>query len=156
MGINDNSVKANLITITRIVCISGNLGNNDECNVPLEILVNDNKETQTKNNCEYVTAELFDIFCNDYIDFKYYINDILNIFNERNTTSTKKSSVSEQILLLEEQVRILKLENKKLQEKRKARVNIIERLTENRRIDFRKKQGMIGQQYPQQEQQRFE
>ena len=59
------------------------------------------------------------------------INDILNIFNERNTTSTKKSSVSEQILLLEEQVRILKLENKKLQEKRKARVNIIERLTEN-------------------------
>ena len=84
------------------------------------------------------------------------INDILNIFNERNTTSTKESSVSEQILLLEEQVRILKLENKKLQEKRKARVNIIERLTENRRIDFRKKQGMIGQQYSQQEQQRFE
>ena len=84
------------------------------------------------------------------------INDILNIFNERNTTSTKKSSVSEQILLLEEQVRILKLENKKLQEKRKARVNIIERLTENRRIDFRKKHGMIGQQYSQQEQQRFE
>ena len=84
------------------------------------------------------------------------INDILNIFNERNTTSTKESSVSEQILLLEEQVRILKPENKKLQEKRKARVNIIERLTENRRIDFRKKQGMIGQQYSQQEQQRFE
>ena len=41
-----NSTKDNLITITRICCINGNLGNNDEFNVPLEILVNDNKETQ--------------------------------------------------------------------------------------------------------------
>ena len=46
LEINDNSVIDNLITITRIDCINGNLGNNDEFNVPLEILVNDNKETQ--------------------------------------------------------------------------------------------------------------
>ena len=109
LEINDNSAKDNLITITRTNCINGNLGNNDDFNVPLEILVNDNKEIQTGNNCEYVTTELFDTFYNDYIDFKHYINDILNILNERNTTSTKKPSISEQILLLEEQVKILKL-----------------------------------------------
>ena len=51
---------------------------------------------------------------NYYIDFKHFINDILNLLNLRNTTSTKKPSVSEQMLLLEEQVRILKLENEKL------------------------------------------
>ena len=76
LEINDNSAKDNLITITRIDCIKGNLGNNDEFNVPLEVLVNDKKETQTRNNCEYVTTELFDTF------FKHYINDILNILNE--------------------------------------------------------------------------
>ena len=81
---------------------------------------------------------MFDIFYNDYSDSKHYINDILNILNERNTTSTKKTSVSEQILLLEEHVRILKLENKKLQEERKSQLNIIERLTENQDSDFRK------------------
>ena len=48
LEINDNSAKDNLITITRIDCIKGNLGNNDEFSVPFEILVNDNKETQTK------------------------------------------------------------------------------------------------------------
>ena len=45
--------------------------------------------------------------------------------------------------MLEEQVRILKLENKKLQEKRKAQLNVIE-------ISFisqkEKKNGMIGSQ----------
>ena len=45
--------------------------------------------------------------------------------------------------MLEEQVRILKLENKKLQEKRKAQLNVIE-------ISFisqkEKKHGMIGSQ----------
>ena len=48
LKINDNAAKDNLITITRIDCINGNLGNNDEFNVPLEILVNDNKETDKK------------------------------------------------------------------------------------------------------------
>ena len=49
--------------------------------------------------------------------------------------------------MLEEQVKILKLENEKLQEKRKAHLNVIERLTENHNSDFKKKQGMTGQQY---------
>ena len=79
LEINDNTDKDNLITIRRIDCINGNLGNNDEFNIPHEILVNDNKETQTKNNCEYVTTEVFDTFYNDCIDFKHYINDVLNI-----------------------------------------------------------------------------
>ena len=143
LEINDNTAKDNLITIRRIDCINGNLRNNDEFNVPLEILVNDNRERQTKNNCEYVTTELFDTFCNDYIDLKHYINDVLNILNERNTTSTKKPSVSEQMLLLEEQVRILKLENKKLQEERKAQLIIIERLKENQNSGFRKETAKV-------------
>ena len=126
LEINDNSVKDNLITITRIDCINPNLGNNDEFNVPLETLINDNKEAQTRNNCEYVTTEFFDTFYDDYIDFKHYNSDILNILNERNTTSTKKPSFSEQMLLLEEQVKILKLENKTLQEERKAQLKVIE------------------------------
>ena len=41
--------------------------------------------------------------------------------------------------MLEEHVRILKLENKKLQEERKPLLNIIERLRENQISDFRKK-----------------
>ena len=84
---------------------------------------------------------MFDTFYNDYIDFKHYINDILNILNERNTTSTKKPSVSKQILLLGEQVKIFKLENKKLQEEIKAQLNVIGRLTENQISDFRKETG---------------
>ena len=102
---------------------------------------------------------MLDTFYNDYIDFKHYINDILNILNEKNTTSTKKPSISEQILLLEEQVRILKLENKKLQEERKAQLNIIERLLENQNSDFRKEtenDWTTVPPPPQQEQQRFE
>ena len=47
--------------------------------------------------------------------------------------------------MLEEQVRILKLENNKLQEERKVQLNIIERLTENQALE--KKQRMTGQQY---------
>ena len=43
--------------------------------------------------------------------------------------------------MLKEQVRILKLENKKLLEERKAQLNIIERLTENQNSDFRKETG---------------
>ena len=48
LEINNNSAKDNLITITRIGCINGNLGKNDEFNVPLEILVNDNKKIDKK------------------------------------------------------------------------------------------------------------
>ena len=72
----------------------------------------------------------------------------------------KTTSFSEQILLLKEQVRILKLENKKLQEERRAQLNIIEILTENQDSDFRKKTGnnwtTARPSTPQQEQQRFE
>ena len=72
----------------------------------------------------------------------------------------KTTSFSEQILLLKEQVRILKLENKKLQEERRAQLNIIEILTENQDSDFRKKAGnnwtTVRPSAPQQEQQRFE
>ena len=144
LEINDNSAKDNLITITRIDCINGNLGNNDEFNNPVEILVNDNKETQTRNNCKYVTTQFFDTFYIDYIDFRHYINDILNILNKRNATSTKKPSVLDQILLLEEQVKILKLKNKTLQEEKKAQLKVIERQTENQNSDFRKETGNDG------------
>ena len=48
LEINDNSATDNLITITRIGCINGNLGKNDEFNGPLEILVNDNKKIDKK------------------------------------------------------------------------------------------------------------
>ena len=48
LEINDNSAKDNLITITRIGCINGNLGKNDEFDVQLEILINDNKKIDKK------------------------------------------------------------------------------------------------------------
>ena len=94
-----------------------------------------------KHRQEITIRKFFDAFYNDYIDFKHHINDILNILNERNTTSTKKPSVSEQILLLEEQVKILPLENKTIQEERKAQLKVIERLTENQKSDFGKETG---------------
>ena len=50
LEINDNSTIDNLITITRIDCINDNLGNNDKFNVLLEVLLNYDKETQTRNN----------------------------------------------------------------------------------------------------------
>ena len=43
--------------------------------------------------------------------------------------------------MLGEQVRILKLENKKLQKERKAQLNVIERLRENQNSDIRKERG---------------
>ena len=42
---------------------------------------------------------------------------------------------------MKEQVRILKLENKKLQEERKAQLNVIERIPENQNSDIRKETG---------------
>ena len=48
--------------------------------------------------------------------------------------STKKHSITEQILFLQEQVRILKLEKETLQEDRKTQLNVIDRLTENQNI----------------------
>ena len=111
LKIKDNSTIDNLIPIMGIGHKNSNLENNDEFNLPLEILANDNTEAQTRNNCEYLTSDLLDTFYNDHIDLKHYINGILNILNKRNTTSTKQSSHTKQILLLEELVRILKLEN---------------------------------------------
>lgn len=75
-------------------------------------------KTKKDNRCEQVTTELFNTFYNDFIDLKHFITDILNILNGRNTTFTKNPSVSEQIILLEQQVRIPKFENQKLQERK--------------------------------------
>ena len=79
-----------MVVLPKIIdFINGNLENNNEFKVSLEIVVNDIKEAQTTINCEYVTTELFDAFYNDYIDFKHYINDILSTLNEINTISPK-------------------------------------------------------------------
>ena len=79
-----------MVVLPKIIdFINGNLENNNEFKVPLEIVLNDIKEAQTTINCEYVTTELFDAFYNDYIDFKHYINDILTTLNEINTISPK-------------------------------------------------------------------
>ena len=79
-----------MVVLPKIIdFINGNLENNNEFKVPLEIVLNDIKEAQTTINCEYVTTELFDAFYNDYIDFKHYINDILSTLNEINTISPK-------------------------------------------------------------------
>ena len=79
-----------MVVLPKIIdFINGNLENNNEFKVPLEIVLNDIKEAQTTINCEYVTTELFDTFYNDYIDFKHYINDILSTLNEINTISPK-------------------------------------------------------------------
>ena len=84
--------------------INGNLENNNEFKVSLEIVVNDIKEAQTTINCEYVTTELFDTFYNDYLDFKHYINDILSTLNEINTISPK----NQVLRLAENQTRKMK------------------------------------------------
>ena len=54
----------------------------------------------------------------------------------------KKHSITEQILFLQEQVRILKLEKETLQEDRKTQLNVIERLTENQNIRKKSRQWM--------------
>ena len=94
-----------MVVLPKIIdFINGNLENNNEFKVPLEIVLNDIKEAQTTINCEYVTTELFDAFYNDYIDFKHYINDILSTLNEINTISPK----NQVLRLAENQTRKMK------------------------------------------------
>lgn len=95
----------------------------------------DNKETWTKNSFEFVTTDLFNTFYDDYIDFKHSIKNILNILNERNV----KANITENIVLLEEQIRILKIKNEKVQDERKSHLNIMEKLAERQNSDIRKK-----------------
>ena len=99
----------------------------------------DNKETWTKNSFEFVITDLFNTFYDDYIDFKHSIKNILNILNERNAKINNKINVTENIVLLEEQIRILKIENEKVQDERKSHLNIIEKLAEHQNSDIRKK-----------------
>ena len=48
------------------------------------------KVVQTDERNRYVCNNVFDTLYKDYIEFKYYINDILNSFN----TNNRKDSVS--------------------------------------------------------------
>lgn len=99
----------------------------------------DNKETWTKNSFEFVITDLFNTFYDDYIDFKHSIKDILNILNESNAKINNKTNVTENIVLLEEQIRILKTENEKVQDERKSHLNIMEKLAEHQNSGTRKK-----------------
>ena len=68
----------------------------------------------------------------------------------------KKTNVTEQILLLGKQVRILKFENKKLQKERKVQLNAIERLEDIQNSDIRiENREWLENSTPEQEQKRF-
>ena len=111
----------------------------------------DISQNSQENNCARVS---FLIKLETSVVQLYYCKTLAQVFScefckiFKNTFSYRTPFLTErlwwlftQILLLVEQVRILKLENEKLQEERKAQLNIVKRLTENQNSDFRKETG---------------
>ena len=70
-----NSAKDNLITITRIDCNNGNLENNDQFNVPLEILLNNNNGI--KNITKNITMNIRSNSCFTYFTMTILIAGII-------------------------------------------------------------------------------
>ena len=77
--------------------------------------------------------ELFNTFYDDYIEYKHYVNDVIE--NIRSNKELGKSFEDEtkyqqsKIKLLQQEIQILKNENKDLKEENKSHLKIIELLS---------------------------
>ena len=68
--------------------------------------------------------ELFNTFYDDYIEYKHYVNDVI-----QNNSSTRNKSQQSKIKLLQQESQTLKNENKDLKEENKYHLKIIELLS---------------------------
>ena len=91
------------------------------------------QSTQTKAsmNYSYVSNEVFDTFYEDYIEFKNYMDDIINDLNAKCTLNEKKQNDNNQskVQFLEAEILNLKKENESLKDDNKSKLKIIASLT---------------------------
>ena len=82
-------------------------------------------------NHNYVSNDVFDAFYVDYIEFKKYVDDIVNSLNIKNAVCEKSGSNNDQSKLQFLEAEILKLrnENTSLKDDNKFKLKIIESLT---------------------------
>ena len=127
-----DSSPENLETETNITISTGNINTN---------ISNDNNLQSSNVHTEkiqqkFVTVELFNTFYDDYIEYKDYINDILenlkvngNILRQLTETNDLEKSYQSKIKSLEENVEKLKTENKRSVEEAANYLKIIEDLS---------------------------
>ena len=92
-------------------------------------------KTSALLNHSYISNHVFDAFHVDYIEFKKYVDDIINSLNVKNEVCKKSGSNSDQIKLKLLEAEILKLrnENTTLKHDNKFKLKIIESLTTSQR-----------------------
>ena len=82
-------------------------------------------------NHNYVRNDVFDAFYIDYIEFKKYVDDIINSLNAKNEVCEKSGGNNDQTKLKFLAAEILKFrnENTSLKDDNKSKLKIIESLT---------------------------
>ena len=88
-------------------------------------------QTSALMNHSYVSNDVFDAFYVDYIEFKKYVDDIINSLNAKNEVCEKSVSNNDHSKLKVLEAEILKLRNKNtsLKYDNKSKLKIIESLT---------------------------
>ena len=88
-------------------------------------------QTSALLNHSYVSNYVFDAFHVDYIEFKKYVDDIINSLNAKNELCEKIGSNNDQrkLKLLEAEILKLRNENTSLKSNNKSKLKIIESLT---------------------------
>ena len=88
-----------------------------------------NTKPNPTSNHNFVSLELFNTFYDDYIEYKHYVNDVIqNIsFNKELGESFENETKSQQskIKPLQQEIQTLKNENKGLKEEKKSHLKII-------------------------------
>ena len=139
-----------ILTEDNTVSISSNDGSKDATPVDandIDLNVTNTKPNDSGNtklnptsNHNFVSLELFNTFYDDYIEYKYYVNDIIqNIsFNKELGKSFENETKSQQnkIKLLQKEIQTLKIENKDLKEENKSHLKIIELLSADHDSDI--------------------
>ena len=92
------------------------------------------------SNHDYVSLELFNTFYDDYIEYKHYVNDVIqNIsYNKELGKSFENETKSQQskIKLSQQEIQTLKNESKGLKEENKSHLKIIELLSADHDSDI--------------------
>ena len=82
---------------------------------------------------EFVRNDIFNSFYKDYLEFKYYINDIIKTITPNpdlvTDLSNENTSLTRKITLLEEEIKTLKDENSNLKDNIKTQLTVIENLS---------------------------
>ena len=87
------------------------------------------KPTLTSNH-NFVSLDLFNTFYDDYIEYKHYVNDVIQNISSNNelgkSFEIETKSQQSKMKLLQQEIQTLKNENKDLKEENKSHLKIIE------------------------------